>query len=794
MTRRLAPLLAALSVLALALFIAAKVPVGRTPGRLPDGRTLLPNGWIISPAGRGVEMYVGSLTLALSPDRTRLAVLNCGSSPHSVMIVDPQSERVLEKIPVEHAWLGIVFHPTEARLFVSGGSSGKLWDIALGGEKPRVEAVQLGEELFISGVAASPDGRTVFAGTVNTGQILKVDLQSKQVLLRTPTLGRVYGLLASSDGKRLYASDWLRSRVLVYDTGDLMLRDVIRVGPHPSEMIISADGRLFVTCAEDSTVYIAEARTGEVEEKVKVSVHPLAPEGSAPASLALDEEENRLYVAVADNNCVAVVDVAERGGSRLLGFIPTGWYTSAVRVAGGKVMALASKGSQPKDNADRTYIGLLLKGELHFIDVPDGRGLARYTRRVVENCPYRDDLLSQADECRGSVLPSSPRARSPIRYVIYVIKENRTYDQVLGDIPSGNGDPSLCIYGEVVTPNQHKLAREFALLDNFYVDAEVSADGHNWSMAAYANDYVEKMWPYQYGGHGGSYDFEGENPLSRPGGGYIWDACRRAGVTYRSYGEYVKPMGKGEGVWYEGIVPGLVGHVAPYFPKYDLRIPDVTRYEEWLKEFRQFERKGEMPQLQIVRLPVNHTAGTRPGYRTPRAMVADNDLAVGKLVQAVSHSRFWPETAIFILEDDAQNGPDHVDAHRSVCLVVSSYTRLGVTDSNLYTTCSVLRTMELLLGLPPLNQYDAAASPMYSLFRTPARLKPFDAVPARWPLDELNPENAVMARESLAMRMDIADAIDEDLMNRVLWADAKGPDAPYPTPNRTSIDLLRGRR
>ena len=311
--------------------------------------------------------------------------------------------------------------------------------------------------------------------------------------------------------------------------------------------------------------------------------------------------------------------------------------------------------------------------------------------------------------------------------MFYVIRENRTYDQVLGDLEQGNGDPTLAIFGEDVTPNAHALAREFVLFDNFYVDAEVSYDGHAFSTGAYATDVVEKLWPTNYGRRGGVYLSEGgygdRNPygnLSAPSDGYIWDFATRAGVSVRSYGEFADWAGTNpdgtRGV--EATVPGLKGKVHPTYPPYDLSIPDARRIDVWLEEFRQFEANGELPRLNIIRLGNDHTYGTRPDAPTPRSMVAENDVALGRLVEAISRSRFWNESAIFVLEDDAQNGPDHVDSHRSPAFVISPFTKRGAVDSTLYTTSGMLRTMELILGLPPMSQYDAAATPMYDAFQT----------------------------------------------------------------------------
>jgi hypothetical protein len=367
--------------------------------------------------------------------------------------------------------------------------------------------------------------------------------------------------------------------------------------------------------------------------------------------------------------------------------------------------------------------------------------------------------------------------------VFYIIRENRTYDQVLGDLDRGDGDPNITMFGEAVTPNAHALAREFGVLDNFFVDAEVSYDGHAWSTGAYATDVVEKFWPTNYAGRGLVYLSEGggtmRNPygnLAAPEGGYIWDACIRANKTVRSYGEFVHRNAQHQMV---ESVPGLKGRVAPGYPPYDLKITDQARTEAWLKEFREFEANGQLPALSIIRLPGDHTAAVSPGQRTPRAYVADNDLALGRIVEAVSHSRYWNESAIFVLEDDAQNGPDHVDAHRTVALAVSPFSRRGAVDSTLYTTSGMLRTLELILGLPPMSQYDAAATPMYNAFQPTPVATPFTHLANRVPLDEKNDWNAPGAAESMRMNLAEADLAPERELNEILWRATKG-SAPIP--------------
>jgi len=413
------------------------------------------------------------------------------------------------------------------------------------------------------------------------------------------------------------------------------------------------------------------------------------------------------------------------------------------------------------------------------------------TARVRELTPYSDARrLAPADSPGASPIPRRVGDSSPIKHVFYVIRENRTYDQVLGDLPKGNGDPNLTLFGQEVTPNAHALVTAFVTFDNFYVDAEVSYDGHAFSTAAYATDFVEKMWPANYGRREGLYLSEGgykmRNPfgnITAPSQGYLWDAAKRANVTYRSYGEFTTRSG-GTVV---ATVPGLDGHINTEYPPYDLNIPDNRRIDAFEQEFKQFDERGTVPRLSILRLGNDHTNGASPGMSSPRAYVAENDLALGRLVDIISHSRVWKESAIFVLEDDAQNGPDHVDAHRSVLLAISPFTRRGVVDSTLYTTSGVLRTMELILGLPPMSQYDAAATPMYNAFTATPDVAPFTRLPARVPLDEKNDWSTPGAAASLRMNFTEPDLAPDLELNQIIWAVVRGKGSVMPPPRRTGF-------
>ena len=794
---------------------------GTRPGVEGGGTTLLPNGWRIAPAGRHV--VVGDLPLALieSADGRYLVVTNNGHAKPSLTVVDLQHGTVRSRLTLDHAWLGLAWHPDGRRLFSSGAGGSTVDEIGFAdGVLTRGVSYRLAQpspESFVGGVAVSPDGRRLFAVQVLGQTLSAVDLEQGGVARTVSLPAEPYTCVLSPDGRTVYVSLWGGSRVLLFDAATLEARGEIAVGEHPNAMALSKDGtRLFVACANTTAVWVVDLPARAAREQIGIALYPDAPPGSTPNALDLSPDGRTLLVANADNNTVAVADVAEPGRSEVEGFIPTGWYPTAVRFSGdgkriyvlsGKGLAAMANPRGPQPGVPDTpgqYIGGMLTGALSVLDAPGEKELAAHTKKVYALTPYADaHRLAPRGAPKGSPIPQKVGEASPIKYVFYVIRENRTYDQVFGAMEKGNGDPTLTLFGEDVTPNAHALAREFLLFDNFYVDAEVSYDGHSFSTGAYATDFTEKVWPMNYGRRGAKYLSEGggENRnaygnITAPAQGYIWDACRRAGVSVRSYGEfavrYAEPRthdtgrdtGRGD---VRASVPGLEGLVHPSYPPWDMSVPDNRRVDVWLEEFQRFEREGNLPRLSILRLGNDHTAGTRPGYPTPRAMVAENDLALGRMVEAVTRSRFWKESAIFVIEDDAQNGPDHVDAHRSVLLAISPYSRRGALDRTLYTTSGVLRTIELILGLPPLSQYDAAATPMYGAFQGTPVLAPYTRREARVPLDEKNAPNAPGAAASLAMNMEEADQAPDLELNEIIWKAVRGAGSAMPPPVRAAF-------
>jgi YVTN family beta-propeller protein len=660
---------------------------------------------------------------------------------------------------------------------------------------------------FRSGLLLDPVREVLYSLDINRGTLSVLDLKSGQAVKTAPCGSRPYDVVLSRNRTQLFVSDWAGRAVLALDPESLRVVAKVPVGEHPNQMAPHpTDDRLFVACASSNCASVIDTGRGVVTETIVTSLFPRAPEGTTPDAVAVAPDGKALYVANADNNCVAVIDIAVPGKSQVKGFIPTGWYPTAVAVTPDSKTLLVGVGKGNQTHANPLYkdgekdglgarrlpypyIGTTLSGALSVVPVPDERRLIDYTATVYRNCPYADELLTGRPHPVKTAIPTRVGDPSPIKYVIYIIKENRTYDQVFGDVKKGKGDPSLVMFGEQVTPNHHKLAEQFVLLDNLYCNGQVSRDGHPWSTMAYNTDYIARDWHLTYSQRRGVNDTD-EGELSNGPSGYLWDACARAGLTYRSYGEYGKRVSTGDGgAKMEGRVPGLVGHMCPDYAvgKKGAKMRDTENVEVFLKEYRAFEEAGKMPRFVVMSLGEDHTEGTRPGSNTPQACVASNDLALGRLVEAVSHGKLWKETAIFVIEDDAQNGPDHVDAHRTVGLVISPYTKRKYVDSTQYSTVSLVRTMELILGLPPLSQYDAAARPMYASFTDAPDLTPYGHEKARIDLGAVNKATAYGAERSKKMDFSDYDLADDFELNEILWRSIKGADAPVPPTVRRAI-------
>jgi sugar lactone lactonase YvrE len=781
------------------------------PGVKPDGAIQLPNQWSLRPVGKQLAVGDFPVNLALHPGGRWLAILHAGYADHEILIVDLERQKSTSRVAIDQSFYGLCFSPDGRTLFASGGEFEIVYAFQFEDGflfKRKQIAVANAEDKFIpGGLAFDADKRVLYAAGPwgNALAAVPVDTPEKRTVIRLNKESYPYACLLDTEGKRLFVSLWGQAAVSVIDTKEQRAVATWATEKHPTEMVLSPDGKtLFIACANSTKVTVLDVATGKSLETIACSLYPMALVGNTPNSLSLTPDGKLLFVANADANNLAVFNVVEPGKAKPLGFIPVGWYPTSVRfnpsdqrlyVANGKgSQSFANpQGPNPHERRNRTveqYIAGLFRGTLSIIDLPTPERMAAYSKEAYKCSPFREDHGVVAEPPEGTPIPKKVGDQSPIKHVIYVIKENRTYDQVFGDMKEGNGDSNLCIFPEKVTPNHHRLAREFVLLDNFYCDGEVSADGHEWSMGAYATDFVEKVWPLVYRGSPHkklTYPSEGSfDAIARPAGGYIWDRCAEAGVSYRSYGEWIS-NGKTPQEPGRARVNALEGHFDPWFRGFDLDYPDQKRAERFIEELARFEKNGDMPRFIVLRLPNDHTIGTRVGKLTPTAMVADNDLALGRFVEAVSKSKFWADTAIFVIEDDAQNGADHVDAHRTVALVISPYTKRNHVDSNMYSTSSMLRTMELILGLKPMSQFDAAARPMFASFQSKPDLRPYQHVVPDTDLKATNLAGAWGAKLSAQFDLTKEDAADDLLFNEVIWRSVKGPTSSMPAPVRAAF-------
>jgi YVTN family beta-propeller protein len=732
-------------------------PRDQAPGRLKDGRILLPNGWMLEPAGEHLALGDLPLGIDVTPDERYAAVAN-GGRERNVLIIDLKTRKITDTFAAGHAWLGVRFFDRGKQLAVSGGRYNAvfLFDFTEGKAAPR-DTIVLGEpfprqRVSVAGIDVAADGQILFAAGRDDSTLYAYDLTLDSLRYRIKLPAEPYTCRAHPIRPEVFVSLWGGAQVAVIDRAQEKIVAQIDVGDHPNDIAFSPDvQRLFVANANLNSVSVIEVATRRVIETIQTALAPDAPPGSTPNGLAVSADSKQLFVANADNNYVAVFDIAMPERSRNLGFIPTGWYPTALRalrststllVLNGKGHS-GSKANAGGSNQNNDDGATMLPGSLSFVPMPAPQQLGSYAEKVYRNSPFKKRWRQAVEEY---IPPNHPIPRkvgeaSPIKYVFYIIKEHRTYDEILGDIPEGNGAYKLALFPEEVTPNHHALAREFVLLDNLYANGESSADGHEWSMAAYATDYVEKTWPEVYAEKGDGYATDGQRRLAAPKSGYIWDLCQRAQISFRSYGEFVEYAVAGRRDTLTAKVESLEGNFAPNFPPFDLKIADTTRVRIWRQEFDEYERNGNLPRLQVIRLPNDRTAGTRKNMPTPRAMVADNDLALGMMVERISHSRYWKECAIFVVEDHAQNGPDHVDSHRIVGFVISPYVLRQSVDRRMYSTASVLRTMELILGLPPMTQFDASATPMHASFTEVPDFTPYTRRPANINLKEMNADD-----------------------------------------------------
>ena len=806
----------------------------RTVGPQRDGSFFVPSNQILTPAGFQIHFPGRPVDLVLTPDGEFLIVKNI-SDIHLIRLSD---STIVQKLPFNQSgasFTGICIsadgrkiYVTEARdrIRIAELENGKMkWLNPLILPKP-----EIGGFPVPGGLTLNKKEDRMYVTLSRDNSLAVIDM-SNDSITRVPVGIAPYGVIIASENKA-YVTNWggrqpeegestyptSGSKVLVdpktgiANNGSVSVIDLtkniqiknIETGLHPGDMTLSPDGkRLYVTCANSDEITVIDTDTDEVTETLSVHREEGTLFGSSPNALAISPDGKFLYVANGTENAVCVIQTGTP--SKILGYIPTGWYPGSVIIdKNGNNLYVANikgDGSGNNEKKKKGYSSLDHLGTISMIPIPDPRELDKMTKKVVSNNTWAIKQKKSNSKAEIVPLPQVPGQKSFFKHVVYIIKENRTYDQVLGDMPQGNGDTSLVQFGRDVTPNHHLLAETFVLLDNFYCSGVLSADGHQWTDEAYVTDYLEKS----FGGFTRSYPYDGDDPLAYASSGFIWDNVLNHGLTFRNYGEFVKAVIEPANATYSDIytdflegtgkikisarakLEQLQPYLCPSYIGFPNKVPDVYRAAEFIKELKEFEKNGNFPNFIIMLLPNDHTSGTRPGMPTPRSSVADNDLALGQIVEAISKSTFWKETCILVTEDDPQAGLDHVDAHRTVGFVISPYTKRGEVVSTYYSQINMVRTIEDILGLPPMNQLDISSEGMADCFTLKPDFTPYEAVKNNIPLDELNPllislsgDQLYWAKKSLEQDLDEEDRIDEETFNRIIWHSVKGYDRPYP--------------
>ena len=745
----------------------------------------LATGVRLDPVGAVVDLGSMPIGMALAPDRKRLAVVLSGWREQGLQIVDLESLRVTQTITQEAAFYGAAFSPDGRSLYVSGGNDDAVYvyewkdgsatldrKIVLGAQKENKTGSR-----YPAGLAVSRDGTHLYVAENVADSLAVVDLRTGDIQ-RLATDHYPYAVEVASD-RAVYVSAWGADTVSLFRprrNGTLFPTGRLRVGRHPSALLTNRSGsRLYVTLSGSDRIVIVDTRGQKVERRLEDPAPAGPSEGSTPNALALSPDERELYVAEANNNAVAVFDVAT---SRLKGRIPTDWYPTSILATPRQLLILTGKGRGSHANPDGPIPG-------KPIEIPTGYDLGQLngSLRVCPSggIPLPDDTRRVAEANNWNARRSAKKY-PPFRHVIYVIKENRTYDQVFGDLKEGDGDPKLQFFDRTSTPNHRALALRFGLFDRFFTNAEVSSQGHIWSTAAYVTDFGERLIPSAYSNRRDGIDGE---EINEPEEGFLWTLAKKKGVSFRDYGEMVNGP-QGWPVTQRELGPD----VCPTYPPFQLDIPDQKRADAWIEELKGFVADGNMPALEILHLPSDHFAGGKTGYHTPRAYMADNDLALGRIVEALSKSPYWKDTVMFVLEDDSQDGADHVDSHRSPMLVISAYNRPG-TVHRFANTTDVVAAIEDILKLGRLSKFDYFSRSLADVFAGTPDLTPYSTVVPEANRDEMNPPNTPAAKSSENLDLTGPDRIDDGQYNKILWSMLKSGE-PYPaTQSRAPLHILQ---
>lgn len=807
-------------------------------GPQPDGSILVPTNQLLRPAGFQVTFPGRPVDIALAIDKKLLVVKN-RSSLDVIRIEDRTILQSLSLIKSGNSFTGLNVSNNGRQLFVSDANNkihvAEFDDnlILHWKDTYKLPSPEIGGQPVPGGLTLNKQEDIIYVPLSRSNTLAIVNRENKDIV-EIPVGIAPYEVVLASETKA-YVSNWggrkpnigestyntSGSQVLVdpktgiANNGSVSVLDLINkkliknieVGLHPGGMAINPDKtRLFVACANSDIIAVINTSTDEVIENISVHMDKNSLFGSAPNALTISQNGKYLYVANGSDNAICVIEIGNH--SQVVGYIPTAWYPGSVILDEesdflyvANIKGIGSRNQKISKAGFNTHDHM---GSVSIIPLPDKQKLSEMTKTVRANNSFVQNLVAHkpGKQLKNKVpVPQVPGQKSEFKHVVYIIKENRTYDQVFGDMPQGNGDSSLVHFGREISPNHHKLAETYVLLDNYYCSGILSADGHQWTDEAYVTDYIEKF----FGGFSRSYPYDGDDALAYASSGFIWDNVLRNGLTFRDYGEFVdaiiEPENSSFTDIYEDFLNGtnkvkirakanleqLEPYLCPTYVGFPNTVPDVYRAAEFIKELKAFEKDNYFPNFIIMLLPNDHTSGTRPGSPTPRAAVADNDLALGQIVEAISHSKFWKETCIFVTEDDPQAGLDHVDGHRTVGMVISPYTKRNEVISSYYSQINMVRTMENILGIPPMNQFDLAAEPMNDCFIDIPDFTPYKALANNIPLDELNPplesltgKQLYWAKKSMEQNLDELDRIDENTFNRIIWHSIKGYDVPYP--------------
>ncbi len=744
------------------------------------------NGWFLSPAGDRTTL-VGDTPggITFSEDGQYALVNTCGYNDHTINVIDWKTGKVVDTHTVPRSSFGLTV--VGNTVYSSGGASeGKIenpdirkWTLSDG---KLTEAGQItlesipGNDRFVTSIVAGEQG--LYVANAQTDEILLLNPDGS-VKLRTKVGYRPRMIALSPDGTTLAVTEWGEKGVLLLDAKTFATQERIATLAHPSCLVFHPDGRLFVSESGSNTLIQIE---NHVVTRMTISMDTLHPVGPTPNGLTLSKDGNQLFVTLGGENAVAVLDVH---GNRpiLRGHIPTERWPSLVAVSpdGKKLLIGTAKGlygpstmGGGKEIPGAGSAKGQMTARVAILDIPNEAKLREYSIQARKNFPRG---IENVKLTRSQIAEASSHLKQ-IKHVIYVIKENKSYDQVLGDLPHTNGDPSTTLFGENVTPNIHQLSRTFVTFDNLLSDAESSQVGHQWADSAYASEYTESQWTSNYGEHG---ELRSDKRLTSSPGDYLWSSARKKGLWARVYGEYVDVQEDHGSLGDPEIKanPERWGYSAAWEKVFARGGKDTEKVASFLPELKKFEKTGQMPSLMVMALPDDHTHGYDAKWPTPKAMIGTNDQAVGQLVEAISHSKFWADTAIFVIQDDTQGGLDHVNSHRTYGLVLSPWTRKGTVDSTHYTTASMLLTMETILGLPPMSSYDAHATPMLTPFLGMADPTPYSSIGPKIDINEMNKPKTKLAARTARIDFTDIDRADPIAIAHLLW-DGEKPGIPYP--------------